>query len=332
VHNLFPPFEEQKNALLRTCWHVIDDWGRADSSVGDILASFKPDVLQSNTINGVTADVWQIAKRAHIPVVHTLHDYYLLCPRCSRFKNGTSCAETCRSCSLLSIRRRQRASLVDAVVGVSRRTLDIHLQNGVFVDTKLKYVVSNVPNPAIVFTPQPAPEGPLRLGYLGRFSEEKGVRLLAEAINLVPMGLVRLKLAGNVSDEERAVLRALAPQAELEFVGFVNPAEFYATVDLVAMPSIWEDPSPLAFVDALAAGRPVLTTGYGGIGEMIVDGVNGWIAQPQAQSFADRLQALAADRQAIIDAHDQLARAKNTRNLSSIAGEYRQIFKDVSRQ
>ena len=329
VHNLYPPFEERKNPLLRTGWHLVDDWQKADPAVAGILSSFAPDVFHSNTLNGLTADVWRVAKRQGIPVVHTLHDYYLLCPRCSRFKHGRSCAGTCGECALLSFGRRRRSQMVDAVVGVSQRILDIHVGDGVFDKTPHKYVVHNAANPAMVFTAQRPAEGVLNIGYLGRFSEEKGVRLLAEAANLLPAGTVRLSLAGHAAEDERQRLRSLAPSVDMDFVGFVNPSDFYATVDVVAMPSIWEEPSGLAFLDALAAGRPVLTSGYGGIAEMFEDGVTGWIAQPNPQIFSEAIRRLLDEPQLIAAAHQWLAERRNTRTLSDMVDEYRQIYKAV---
>jgi len=329
VRNLFPPFENQKNPLLRTAWHLIDDWQRADARVGSILTSFKPDILHSNTLNGLTTDVWRAAKSLKIPVLHTLHDYYLICPRCSRFKRGQSCENSCGACSLLTIGRRRNSSLVDAVVGVSQRTLDLHVNNGVFTAGSVKRVVRNAPNPSIAFTPQPEFSGLLTVGYLGRFSEEKGVRLLAEAANLLPAETLRLKLAGNVTDDEKSYLKALAPQVDLEFVGFVDPSDFYSTVDVVTIPSIWEEPSGLALIDALAAGRPVLATSYGGIGELVEDGVTGWIAEPDAASFALKLGNLAENPHLLQQVHQALSQRKNRRTLADMVSEYRQIYQSV---
>jgi glycosyltransferase involved in cell wall biosynthesis len=326
VRNFFPPFEDKRHALLRTAWHAIDDRAAAHPLVTRILSDFRPDVLHSNTLNGVTTGVWSAARHLGIPILHTLHDYYLICPRCSRYNKGHSCEATCRSCGLLTPVRRRRAALVDGVVGVSRRTLELHTEHGVFANARLKSVISNVANPAIAPSPQPPRQGPLTIGYLGRFSEEKGVRLLAQAVGLLAPGMVRLRLAGNVGDEERAHICSLAPDVDIEFVGFVNPNAFYPTVEVVVVPSLWEEPSPLALIDALAAGRPVIATPYGGLPEVVDDGVTGWIAVPDAQGLAGAIQALLDDPGRIDQAHHALVQNFRRRTLTDIIDDYRSLY------
>ncbi|MFG1371565.1 glycosyltransferase family 4 protein [Xanthobacter oligotrophicus] len=329
IRNLFTPFGPRHSALAHLAWHVIDDWFVAAGEIGGILDGFRPQIVHSHTLNGLNAHIWQLARDRGVPVVHTLHDYYLVCPRCSRFKGETSCAGTCGSCAALTIRRRQRTGLVNAVVGVSQRTLDIHVNEGLFVDAA-RHVIRNVPNPDIAFVPLDLPGRPLRVGYLGRFSPEKGVRLLAEAAGRLPSGTVKLVLAGNVSQDERAALAALAPQTELDFVGFVAPKDFYAQVDVAAVPSIWEEPGALVLLDALAAGRPVLATAYGGLPEMFEDGLTGWTVAPDAESLAGAIRRLVDTPMLVLEAHKRLE-ARRFRTLGDVVASYSQIYRGLAR-
>lgn len=329
IRNLFTPFGPRHNALAHLAWHVIDDWFVAAGEIGGILDGFRPHIVHSHTLNGLNAHIWKLARDRGVPVVHTLHDYYLVCPRCSRFKGETSCAATCRSCAALTIHRRQRTGLVSAVVGVSQRTLDIHVDEGLFADAA-RHVIRNVPNPDITFVPSERPGRPLRVGYLGRFSPEKGVRLLAEAAGRLPLGTVKLVLAGNVSQEERAVLTALAPQIELDFVGFVAPKDFYAQVDVATIPSLWEEPGALVLLDALAAGRPVLATAFGGLPEMFEDGLTGWTVSPDAESLAGAIRRLVDAPSLVFEAHRRLA-ARQSRTLDDVVAGYSQIYRDLAR-
>ncbi|TCM57770.1 glycosyltransferase involved in cell wall biosynthesis [Rhizobium sp. PP-F2F-G48] len=332
VRNLFPPFEERKNPLVRLAWHAIDDRIHASGEIQRILDAFAPDLLHSHTLNGLSTDVWRMAKRLKLPILHTMHDYYLICPKCSRFKSGASCQTTCGSCRVLSDNRRRRTALVDAVASVSQRTLDIHRENGVFDGSKPTYVVRNVPNPAIVFSELTRGPGPLTIGYLGRFSEEKGVRLLLEAVARLRPGSVRLLLAGRVSDAEKETLKALAPEADVDFVGFVSPSDFYRQVQVVVMPSIWHEPGSLALVDALAAGRPVIGTPFGGIPEIIEDGVTGWIAEATPQGMSAAISRLVAEPQLVVAAHEALAEKRHARRaFSDVVDDYQSIYSSLLR-
>ncbi|MDI4665572.1 glycosyltransferase family 4 protein [Xanthobacter autotrophicus] len=328
LRNLFTPFGPKHNALAHLAWHVVDDWFVAHPEIAVILDEFRPQIVHSHTLNGLNAYLWQLARDRGIPVVHTLHDYYLVCPRCSRFKGETSCTKTCGSCAALTMGRRRRSALVNAVVGVSQRTLDIHVNEGLFA-TAARHVIRNVPNPDIGLAPLDLPGRPLHVGYLGRFSPEKGVRLLAEAAGRLEPGTVKLVLAGHVSDEERAVLAALAPQTELDFVGFVAPNDFYAKVDVAAVPSIWEEPGALVLLDALAAGRPVLATAFGGLPEMFEDGVTGWTVAPDAESLATAIRRLVAAPALVLDAHERL-KGRRSRTLDDVVTGYSDIYRGLA--
>jgi glycosyltransferase involved in cell wall biosynthesis len=328
VRNLFPPFQDSKNVVMRTAWHAIDDWQWAHPDIDALLSGFAPHIVHSNTLNGLTADIWRLARERGAAVVHTLHDYYLVCPRCSRFKGETSCGHTCRACALLSVGRRRQSRLVNAVVSVSQRTLDIHKKSLLFSGAS-HHVVRNVPNQGIAFMARPRPETPLRIGYLGRFSPEKGVGLLVQAVGRQPPSAVKLLLAGNVPAGEKSRLQALASGADVEFVGFVSPAAFYAAVDVIAMPSLWEEPGALALVDALAAGRPVIATALGGIPEVVENGKTGWIVDESVQAFAELIGRLVADPTQVFDAHTRL-RDRPTRTFVDLLDEYRHIYRSVN--
>ena len=66
----------------RLMWHLRDAWNRdAARRFRAILEDAPPSVVHTHLIDGFSASVWRRARRAGIPVVHTAHDYHLLCPR-----------------------------------------------------------------------------------------------------------------------------------------------------------------------------------------------------------------------------------------------------------
>ena len=123
---------------------------------------------------------------------------------------------------------------------------------------EVRLVPAGVPIPAEVVEP----ESPPRLLFVGRLSEEKGVRELAEAAVGLPLDVV-----GD------GPLRALFPQTQ----GFVAPAEVGAHLDraaIVVVPSRREGYGMTAR-EAMAHGRPVVATDVGGLGDAIENGVSG---------------------------------------------------------
>lgn len=329
ARNLHPPFEPQRGAGSRLVWHALDDWTGDTAALALSIAEFRPDVVHTNTLSGLTTRLWRAARAAGVPIVHTLHDYYLTCPRCSRFSGGAPCAGTCTSCSLLTVRRRRASALVDVVAGVSRRILDIHLEAGLFRNARSAGVVRNACS-ITDLPPGPAYSGgPVTIGFIGRPSPEKGLDRLVSAMAGMAPEDARLVVAGRFTPEEAARLRVLAPAADIAFLGFVPPKDFYGRVDVVAVPSLWEEPAALVVVEALAAGRPVLGSPFGGTPELVADGINGWIVPPEALGLRAAIRAIVAGRAGLPALQQATLRTGRTRTFDDVVAEYRALYARV---
>jgi len=329
VRNLYYPFTEQRNAAVRGLWHAVEDWQGAAPLVAERIRAFKPDVMHSNNLSGLTTAIWKAAAEHGIPVIHTLHDYYLLCPRCSRFAQGQSCRHTCLNCGLLTVNRRRATRWLSAVVGVSQRVLDIHVKLGLFDDTPVRTVIHNASTATLAPHSRSGSDHEVTFGFIGRLTEEKGVDNLVRALTTVPPERVRLVIAGRASDQEQARLKAMAPNARIEFLGFVAPDEFYRQIDVVIAPSIWEDPGPLVVADANAAGKPILGTPFGGMPEVIQHGVTGWLTEPDPASLSRSMIEIAANPRQIAEISRRLADTPNKWTFSDVVCEYRKLYERV---
>ncbi|AWM05837.1 glycosyltransferase family 4 protein [Bradyrhizobium symbiodeficiens] len=326
--NIYLPFTEQRSAPARGIWHAIEDWQRTADVVGARIDAFKPDLLHSNNLSGLTTAVWKAAHDRRIPIVHTLHDYYLTCPRCSRFSNGRACNHTCFSCKLLTISRRSATGQLSAVIGVSQRILDIHTELGLFSNTTRKVIRHASSLQPIVPSATP-PSNTLRLGFIGRLTEEKGIYNLVKAVGLLPPSSVRLVIAGHASDELKQELQNLAPRVTLEFLGFIAPEKFYGQIDVVVIPPIWEEPGPIVVADARAAGKPFLGTRFGGIPEAVARGAKGWLTEPDPESLAASIRQLLSKPDEIAAMVKQLSLQTNQYTFASVVEEYRTLFENV---
>ena len=132
----------------------------------------------------------------------------------------------------------------------------------------------------------------------GALERRKGhAVLLAAAARLPPSGPpVRFVFAG--AGREEAALRRLAGRlgGRVAFVGFrTDLGAMLAGADVVAMPSLQEGLG-VAALEAMAAGRPVVASRVGGLGEAVVDGETGLLVPPgEPAALARALAELAAD-------------------------------------
>jgi glycosyltransferase involved in cell wall biosynthesis len=331
TRNVYSPWQNRSTSrYVRAVWHMIEDRPWLSAGFDDVLTEFKPDVLHTNSLYGLTAGVWSKAAARPVPVVHTLHDYYLTCARSTRFKNGARCQATCLDCWLLTGGRRKAAEFVDAVVSVSERTLAIHRDCGLFEKTARKAIIRNPPSRTRDEVGAVSASGDkLIFGFIGRPSEEKGIFDLLSALQEMPSPAARLLIAGAVDGSARKRISEFGGDIELSFLGFVAPSEFFRRIDVMVIPSIWDDPCPMVIGESLAHARPVIGARRGGIPELI-DDATGWLYEPgPGGELRSLLIAIAKDRPAVVAKSQHLLNEPAPRDFGQLVSEYISVYEDA---
>jgi glycosyltransferase involved in cell wall biosynthesis len=271
--------------------HVGDLVASAAPRLVEAVRSERPDVVHTHNLPGLSTSVWGAAADAGARVVHTLHDYYLLCPRVSLLApSGTPCRRGA-VCSLRSRRLQRWSGAVDDVVAVSRTLLDRHAG---FFPRARQHVIRH-PRPPLAPPSAPPASPPATIGFLGALDVTKGVHVLLDAApRLVELGYT-LRIAGD-GRLRPFVEDAAARLPGVAYAGWVPAAErvaFLGACDLGVVPSVWDEPGgpPLALLDWLSAGRPVLSSGRGGLSEL--QGARGVIeVEPTPDSLVGAAAAL----------------------------------------
>ena len=281
LRNVYPlrP-NERRHRLAKPIWHAIDTANIAMAGVvGELLDRERPDVLHTNNLAGFSALTWSAASSRRLPIVHTLHDYYLLCPRSTMFAGGRNCTRQHLGCVLYSWPRIKLSRHVDAVVGVSRFVVDRHASHGAF-PRATAHVIGN---------PCSAPplgerdvHAAFRIGYLGRLEEAKGVEHLLKAVGRLGQPNWELSVGGRGTPEIEDRLRATHTDGRIHFLGHVNAAAFFAGIDLLVIPSLSNETFGMVAVEAFAAGVPVLASRRGGLPEVVEEGVTGGLFEPNS--------------------------------------------------
>lgn len=249
--------------------HAGDVLAIPSARVARAIATARPDVVHTNNLPGISTAVWESARRQGVPVVHTLHDYYLLCPRTTLTRrDGSPCRPHPLLCGARSRRLARFAGAVSDVIAGSEHLHGVH--RGFFPSARASVIrLPLVPLDDAV--PPPAPR-PGTVGYIGGLAAIKGVGALLRAAPALRGLGVTLRLAGD--GPLRPAVEAAAARGELTYDGFVDgraKAAFTAGCDAGIVPSHWDEPSgpPYVVCEWLAAGRPVLASARGGMAEAI---------------------------------------------------------------
>ncbi len=307
LRNIYMPFQQKSFFFLRSLWHSIDIYNQwMARQVSNILAKINPHIVHTHNLAGFSVAVWTMSKKMGLPVVHTIRDYYLMCPRATMFKNGINCSRICFLCRFFSMPKRRLTRYVDAVTGVSRFVIKRHVSHGYFQNIK-QVVIYNGYNISAVASvlkktkkrsndsKQPA-RSIFRFGYLGQLNETKGIEMLLQAFLALPSGCAELWIAGKGETDYEAHLKNISKwNNNIYWLGFVPPVKLLQAVDILVVPSLWHDPAPRVVLEAASGGIPVIGALRGGIPELIAENKTGFLFDPDIPGDLEKVMRQSID-------------------------------------
>ena len=185
----------------------------------------------------------------------------------------------------------------DGVVAISRRIQEILLQGGVQED-KVRVIYSGVDPDSFGSFSFPGWRGrTLTVGTVAVLVKRKGHRFLLEAAAMMKRRGFKLCYQFAGEGPEKRELEKLAAQLglkeEVSFLGFLpDVSAFLANIDIFVLPSLYEGLG-VAVLEAMAAGKPIVSSRVGGIPELIRHQQNGLLVPAgSAESLADGISLL----------------------------------------
>ena len=274
----------------------------ARQRLANFLGRVQPDILHVHNIyHQLTPSILDAARQAGLPVVMTLHDYKLVCPRYDMLRHGqlcdlcveegptaclrNGCAGSWAGSLLLTCEAALHRSR-QSYAGVARFLTPSHflrgvMQRGGWDATRLQHVGNFLPAFAMQGAER-APESSKRYLYAGRLSAEKGIGTLLAAVARVGRGTLVVCGSGPQEDAVRQAAARL-PAGRIEYKGHVTQDVLTSEMqraDFMVLPSEWFENAPFAILEAMAAALPVLASRIGGIPELIDDAQTGVLIAP----------------------------------------------------
>ena len=295
-------------------------WPRFGAFLAELARRERADLIHGQHLLSIPAAV-EAGRRANLPVVATVRDYWPTCPigtrlqRCPELERcGTNCQVCCLARGRAVLRPFVRAALPYVRANLQRRQDALRQANRtIAVSGHVARVLrAGIPGLEPVVIPNfmnaergtrsaeqsdASTDGEQIILYAGKLEAHKGADLLPAAMAAVPGA--RLVVAGDGPLREAIARECAARGVVLELLGERPHDEVLALMRRAAVllfPARWEEPLSRTLLEAGAAGLPVVGLATGGTPDIVVDGETGVLVQ-RPQELGQALARLLNDRE-----------------------------------
>lgn len=257
-------------------------------------------------------------RRKGIPLVQTLHEYKLVCPTyklydgsnlCFACQNNKFYNATLKKCNRGSFARSLLSS-VESYVSLANGSQK-YINHFITVsDFQREQIINMGFDPARLSTvhnfldikefPYQQKDGDYVL-YYGRIEKVKGLEVLLKSLDFLPNeikivivgdGEFKTEMVEKIEDINRVEERVI-------YLGFLRGEALRDVINnskFVVVPSIWYETFGLTVIESMAYGKPVIGSKLGGITEIIADGIDGYLVEPNnAKALAEKIESLYSD-------------------------------------
>ena len=265
------------------------------------IEKLQPDLVHINHLSHLTTLIIDIVDEYHIPLVFTLHDYWMMCIRGQLIKDDYSLCtgpniEKCMTCNLKYFTLEEQAKhevqrwlkmlsnvnqKVNLFIAPSRFLRNMYIIYGI-PENKIRYMDYGF-NKGLVNGVQKFLSKKVRFGFLGRIIPVKGISLLIDAFNELDHSKAELNIYGKLPSSSM-YLKKRRINTAIHFKGgynYINISKALSNIDVLVVPSLWYENSPLVIHEAFIAKIPVITSNLGGMAELVTHEKNGLLFKPR---------------------------------------------------
>jgi glycosyltransferase involved in cell wall biosynthesis len=296
------------NAASRFKTAVDTVWSRQTvTEIIQLAKHFQPDIIHThNTFPLMSPSIYYAGAKLKIPVVQTLHNFRLFCAQAMLIRERKVCEDCIGHLPWRAVLHRcyrDSAAQSAAVVGM----LGVHRALGTYANKITRYIALNqfcrakfieggLPAELISIKPNfvdiDAPPAHIdRRGalFVGRISEEKGIKILGQAAALrVRQAAEPVKIVGI--GPQKSVLHGNRSVQLMGWQASEATYELMRSSSYLVMPSLWYENFPRTLVEAFACGLPVIASRLGAMAELIKHGETGLLFEPgDAEDLADKM-------------------------------------------
>jgi glycosyltransferase involved in cell wall biosynthesis len=256
-----------------------------------------------NTLNLISSSVYYAALKCKVPVVQTIHNFRMLCPGATFYRDGHICEDCVTKGLKCAVKHGcYRDSKIQTLACVI--STKIHRMTGIYgkinyicltefnrekllllnrggkrqvVDEKKVFIKPNFVHSSGQIIPAEKREN--QFIFVGRLDKLKGVHILFEAWKKMGQTAPKLLVCGTGPMEEWCKEFIANNNVNIELKGFVSNDEARRLVGIskaLILPSQWYEGFPMSIVEAFSVGTPVITSEGGNTGMVVVNEITGY--------------------------------------------------------
>lgn len=297
-----------------------------------------------NTLNLISPAVYYAARSMKTPVVQTVHNFRLLCPAATFYRDGHICEDCVKYGLKCAVKHNcYRGSKIQTLACVINTK--IHRATGIYgkinyiclsefnknklielkeIKPEQIYVKPNFVEKNCTFIPEE--ERKEQYVFAGRLDKLKGIDILFEAWKLMGETAPKLIVCGTGPMEKWCKEFIAKNQVNIEMRGFVSNIkvkQMIAYSKAMILPTQWYEGYPMCILEAFSVGTPAICSDLGNAGSIVEEGVSG--CKFRSDSVEEMIGAVARCHgfceQTWLLYEKKYSKRKNYHTLSEIYGE-----------
>lgn len=327
-----------------------------------VLKEAEPDIIHMHHLLFLSTGIIHEIKKQGIPIVFTLHDYWLVCQNGKLLKNNLRLCKdpvnaNCLFCSIrfFNLKNLSKKLFYFLIQNMVSKARNIELEN-IYKDVDLfispsifllnKFIELGMPSAKIIHSGhginidlfndiKKTKSDKIRFGFIGTLIPSKGAHILIKAFNKIKEDKATLKIYGKSFTGNRIfgyyykIKRMARRNKDIIFMDVFdnkNISDIFKEIDVLIFPSIWHENSPLVLHEAILSKTPVIASDIGGVKELI-NCYNGILFN------VGDVKGLQEKMQYIIDKPENIERLKNdtpkVKSIKDNAKELEEIYSSI---
>ncbi len=321
---------------------------RMDDEFSKYLEEIDPDIVHFGHLSHLSTNLPKIAKEHNCPVIFTLHDFWLKCYRGQLVKPDLKICQgpsdrNCLDCVKRTFKdkwdiddvRKYRTHMENVIKHINRLLspsqflLEFYASNGVdrnkLIHSKYGFNKDIIQKNERRYSD----DSKISFGFMGRIIPVKGIKVLLKAFSELENG--ELHVFGSTGGH-RPFLEKYSNDRVIFDGPFDNLKinEVLEKIDVLVVPSLWYENSPLVIQEAFLAGIPVITSDIGGMAELVEDGVDGFTFPVGNMNSLKNIMKRIIDEPKVLN--DLQVDREKVKSIQDDALQLQNIYKEVLRE